>query len=128
MSSRHRIVSNARRLQNTISRVEQQPYDFTSPTRAPRLTGQSNYLCCQVSSTLAAGTGTFPNITPGKVTNQTIYMPSQNPSTGAFSLTAIALTNSTVLNYSATSFATGKFTRVVPSGIANVFCTVVQDC
>ncbi len=126
--SRRRAQSNARRIVGATARLEQQPYDYVPGVRLPRLSSGSTYLCCRVSSTLNAATGTFPSLTPGNVTNQQIYEPSQNANTNAFSLAAISDTNSTVLNYTNTAFNTNSTTEVTPSGIWNVYCVVVQDC
>ncbi len=126
--SRRRAHSNIRRIVGATARLEQQPYDYVPGVRLPRLSSGSTYLCCRLGSTLNAATGTFPSLTPGKILNQQIYEPSQNANTNAFSLAAISDTNSTVLNYTNTSFNTNSTTVVMSSGISNVYCAIVQDC
>jgi len=121
-----RAQSNARRIISTVQRVEQQPYDTSPIRRPPRMAASDTYLCCQVSSTLAAATGTFPSLTAGKVTNQQVYQAIASGSN--YTLSALPSSSSTILNFSGTSFATGKTIVVRRTGLADVFAVVVQDC
>lgn len=123
-----KIKANGRRLQATIQRVEQQAYDFAATRRPPRLGAGGPALYCVPSGALPAATGTWPSLTPGKLTNQQIYQPTHDPTADTYSLTALGSATATVLNYSATGFITGKTTVVVATGIGGVFAALVQDC
>lgn len=115
-----RARSNARRLKQSVQRVEQTPYEFGATKRAPRLGGASQILWCQLPSSLAAATGTFPSITPSSVTGVTIY----RPVNGAL----VALPGTwKVYNFSGTALVTGKKTEVSACG-DGTFQVVVQDC
>ena len=118
--------NNARRLKAAVQRVEAQPYNDAASRRAPRLAASDGYLCCRVSSTLAAATGTFPSLTAGKVTGQQVYM--AVPSGSDYTLSALPSSASTIINFSGTSFATGKTTVVRRTGLADVYAVVTQDC
>jgi hypothetical protein len=126
--SRRKLQSTGRRLRATVQRVEQQPYDFTSPRREPRASASTTYFCCQLSGSLAAATGSWPTLTAGKLISQQIYMATFDSGSGNYKLTALPSASSTVINYSSTAFATGKTTEVRPSGLGDVFVAVVQDC
>ena len=123
-----RAASNARRIISTVQRVEQQPYDMTPRRREPRLGGGDVYLCCHVSGTLAAATGTWPSLTAGKVTGQQVYQAVLASNGTDYTLTPLPSSSSTINNFSATSFVTGKMTVVRRTGLADVFAVVVQDC
>lgn len=118
--------TNGRRLAATIRRVEQQPYNTMPERRTPRLGGGDAYLFCRVTSTLAAATGTFPSLTAGKVTGQQVY---QAVASGSdYVPSALPSSSSTIINFTGTSFATGKTCTVRRTGLADVFAVVVQDC
>lgn len=103
-------VPNARRIKEAVVRIEAQPYNFPpARSRAPRIGGSSSHFWCQLSGTLAAATGTWPSITPGTLTAQTIY----SAATG--SLVAIAGTH-TIYNWWPTSFSASKTTLLLPNG------------
>ena len=69
--------------------------------------GNAGYWC-QLSSTLAAATGTWPNLTAGSLSGQTVY----SSATGSL----VSMGTFTVLNWYATSFASGKTTALRPTG------------
>jgi hypothetical protein len=118
--------TNGRRLVSTIRRVEQDVQDFMPTRRVPRGGGVAVPLYCQPTATVPAATGSLASITPGKLTGQQVYMPSFDGTN--YALTALPSSTSTLLNYTATPFAASKTATVQPSGIADTYCVVVQDC
>ena len=103
-------VPTRRRVQEAVVRVENQPYNFPpGKRRTPRLGGFSGHLWCQLSTTIAAATGTWGSLTPGTLTGQTVY----STATGV----QIALPNTyKIINWWPTSFASGKTTLLLPNG------------
>lgn len=121
--------SNLRKIRSAVGRVDQQAYDFAAGRRLPRGGGGGQvYLCCRLTGSLAAATGTFPGLTPGRLNSQQVYIASYDAGADTYSLVAIGGADATVLNYTGASFVTGKTTRVSPAGPAGAFCVDVQDC
>lgn len=103
--------ANARRLRGTITRVEQNPYQFLPDLRLPRLAGGAALGYCQLASSLGPATGTWPTITPTTATGTTIYIGTGGASPG---LTSIG-TNLTVYNFLPETWDAGKTLELINS-------------
>lgn len=114
-------MSATKRIKTAVVRSEGQPYNFApAMPRGPRISGASGHLWCQFSGTLNGATGSWPSLTPGSLSSQTVY----TSNNGA--LTAQPGTRK-VWNWYSTSFTTGKTTLLLPNGDGS--CDVAeQDC
>lgn len=118
--SRRRAISNARRLKSAVQRTEQEPYDFTSTRRLPRIGAVGGHGWCQLGSTLNPATGSWGSITPTSQTGITIYCLIDGTPT------AIPGTHK-VYNWRNVTWAPSKTTYVVPNG-DGTWDVVDQDC
>lgn len=118
--ARMQNTSAVRRIKGTVTRLEQQPYDYVPRTRPPRLGGASGHGWCQLSSSLGPATGTWPSLTPTTASGITIYRKSGN------SLAAIPGTF-TLYNWRNVTWSANKTMLVLPNG-DGTWDIIDQDC
>lgn len=118
---RRKSGQNAARIKATIKRVEGQEYPGKKPRRLPRLSSQSGVFFCVLSAQLDPPTGSWPTLTPGNLSTQTLYQ--------SVNQELLALTDTfTVLNYDiGVTYAASKVTTLIPNG-DGTFSVVTQVC